>query len=142
MEDCLATGVSLRGHPVAFLRPRLKRKGVTDAATIRETSAKTNVLVAGIVLFRQQPQTAKGTIFLSLEDETGIVNLIVWKVVQEQCRRAVYTGNLLACRGEVQREGKVIHVVAEQIWDWSEQLASLNPERHLPTLPVVSRDFR
>lgn len=142
LEDCLATGVTLRKHPVAFLRPEFEKKCVLDASKVKKSVNGEDIIVAGIVLFRQQPGTAKGTIFLSLEDETGIINIIVWKNITRKYRRVVYTANLLACQGLVQRQGKVIHVVAQQLWDWSKHLSALNPTNHLPELPVVSRDFR
>jgi error-prone DNA polymerase len=98
--------------------------------------------VAGLVLFRQHPQTAKETIFLTIEDETGAANLIVWKRVHEKYRKAVHHGKLLACRGVIQKEGQVLHVVARDVWDWSGFLKSLDPQRSAPALPVRSRDFR
>jgi len=140
--DYQATGLSLRKHPLAFLRARLKAAQAITAAELKETPAGKNVLVAGIVLFRQHPMTAKETIFITLEDETGSANLIVWKQVHEKYHAAVYKGKLLACRGVVQREGQVLHVVARSIWDWSAQLKHLNPERGAPAFPVRSRDFR
>jgi error-prone DNA polymerase len=137
VEDYLATGLTLRSHPLAFLRSRLRAQQVVTAIDVKRTSNNKRVTVAGIVLFRQQPQTAKGTIFLSLEDETGVVNLIVWNQVQIKYRQAVYAGKLLGCRGVVQREGQVLHVVAHEILDWSKELRSL----HTESLPVRSRDF-
>jgi error-prone DNA polymerase len=137
VEDYLATGLTLRRHPLTFLRSRLRARQVLTAIDVKRTPNNKRVTVAGIVLFRQQPQTAKGTIFLSLEDETGVVNLIVWNQVQIKYRRAVYAGKLLGCRGVVQREGQVLHVVAHEILDWSSDLRSL----HTESLPVRSRDF-
>jgi error-prone DNA polymerase len=138
VEDYLATGLTLRSHPLTFLRSRLCAKQVMTAMDVKRVPNNKRVTVAGIVLFRQQPQTAKGTIFLSLEDETGVVNLIVWNQVHTKYRQAVYGGKLLACRGIVQREGQVLHVIADQILDWSNELRSL----HTEPLPVRSRDFR
>jgi DNA polymerase III alpha subunit len=77
-----------------------------------------------------------------MEDETGAVNLIVWKHVHTKYHDAVYHGKLLACRGVVQREGQVLHVVANAVWDWSAQLKRLDPQQGAPALPVRSRDFR
>ena len=142
LADYLATGLTLREHPLAFLRRRLKVKNVITNAELRETAAGKTVLVAGLVLFRQHPQTAKETIFLTIEDETAAANLIVWKHVHEKYHAAAHHGKLLACRGVVQREGQVIHVVARHVWDWSAQLKHLDPQRGAPAFPVRSRDFR
>ncbi len=142
LADYLAAGLTLREHPLTFLRSRLKAKRVITVTELKKASAGKAVLVAGLVLFRQHPQTAKETIFLTIEDETGAANLIVWKHVHEKHHDAVYLGNFLACWGVVQREGQVLHVVARHVWDWSAQLKLLDPQQGAPALPVRSRDFR
>jgi DNA polymerase III alpha subunit len=83
------------------------------------------VTVAGLVLVRQRPGTAKGVIFVTLEDETGVVNVVVWAKVFETYRRAVIAGRLLRVTGRVQREGGVVHVVAEEVEDLSGMLDEL-----------------
>ena len=91
------------------------------------------VTVAGLVLVRQRPGTAKGVIFVTLEDETGVANVIVWRKVYERFRRAVIAGRLLRVTGRVQREAGVTHVIAEEIEDLSPMLDSLlqpEPARH------------
>ena len=142
VEDYIATGLTLRKHPLTFLRARLRQKQVIPAAMVKEAPNNRVVTVAGLVLFRQQPGTAHGTIFLTLEDETGVVNLIVWKNVQTKFRQAVYSAKLLICRGQVQREGQVLHVIARQLCDWSSHLRDLHAEKTAAVLPVRSRDFR
>lgn len=142
LADYLAAGLTLREHPLAFLRSRLRAKRAITVAELKETPAEKTALVAGLVLFRQHPQTAKETIFLTIEDETGAANLIVWKHVHEKHHAAVYHGKLLACWGVVQREGQVLHVVARHVWDWSAQLKHLDPEQGAPAFPAHSRDFR
>ncbi len=142
VEDYVATGLTLHNHPLTFLRSSLRTRGVITAADLKKAPNGKLITVAGLVLFRQQPQTAKGTIFLSIEDETGATNLIVWKKVQDKHRRAVYGGKLLVCRGIVQKEGQVLHVIARDIWDWSAQLRQLHAEQDAKGLPVRSRDFR
>ncbi len=142
LADYLATGLTLREHPLSFLRPRLKARRVITAAELKKTPAGKSVLVVGLVLFRQHPMTAKETIFLTIEDETGAANLIAWKHVHVKYHDAVYHGKLLACRGIVQREGQVMHVIARQVWDWSAQLKRLDPEDGAPAFPSHSRDFR
>lgn len=142
LADYLAAGLTLREHPLTFLRAALQGKRVITTAELKETPAGRSVLVAGLVLFRQHPETAKDTIFLTIEDETGSANLIAWKHVHEKYHEAVYRGKLLACRGIVQREGQVLHVVARQAWDWTPMLRRLDPQQGAPALPVPSRDFR
>ena len=142
LADYLTTGLTLREHPLAFLRHQLKAKQSITTAEVKKIPTGKTVLVAGLVLFRQHPMTAKETIFLTIEDETGAANLIVWKKVHTKFHNAVYHGKLLACRGVVQREGQVLHVVARSVWDWSGLLKHLDPQRSAPALPVRSRDFR
>jgi DNA polymerase III alpha subunit len=91
------------------------------------------VVVAGLVLVRQRPGTAKGVIFITLEDETGVVNVVVWAAIYERFRRAVIAGRLLRVTGRIQREGPVLHVVAEEIEDISEMLDRLlEPDFRVP----------
>ena len=90
-----------------------------------EPSSGARVCVAGLVLVRQRPGTAKGVIFLTLEDETGVANVVVWANVYERFRRAVIAGRLLRVTGKLQREAGVVHVVAEQIEDISPMLDRL-----------------
>jgi error-prone DNA polymerase len=142
VADYISTKLSLREHPLSFLRSRLKTRRAITAAELRKTPAGKMVTVAGIVLFRQHPMTAKETIFLTIEDETGASNLIVWKHVHTKYHQAVYSGKLLACQGVVQREDQVLHVIARDIWDWSALLKDLDPKDDAPVLPVNSRDFR
>lgn len=99
------------------------------AARLDEPSAGARVCVAGLVLVRQRPGTAKGVIFLTLEDETGVANVVVWAKVYERFRRAVIAGRLLRVTGRLQREAGVVHVVAEAIEDMSPLLDHLlSPE--------------
>ncbi|WP_026869434.1 error-prone DNA polymerase [Inquilinus limosus] len=131
LEDYAATGLSLTRHPLALLRPALTRLGIVPARSLREDETRdgARIRVAGIVLFRQRPQTANDTIFVTVEDESGAANIVVWSHVAEQYRRAVYAGRLLACEGRVQKVGEgehmVIHVVAERFVDWTDQLPVL-----------------
>jgi error-prone DNA polymerase len=126
VHDYAALSLSLKAHPVAFFREELSRRGVlTSAAHWDERLAGRRVKVAGLVLVRQRPGTAKGVIFLTLEDETGIVNIVVWPKVFERNRRTVMKAQFLEVRGRIEREGLVIHVVAEQLVDLSDRLRSL-----------------
>ena len=126
VEDYAAIGLSLKAHPVAFFREDLKRRGViTSEAHWQDRLAGKRVTVAGLVLVRQRPGTAKGVIFLTLEDETGIVNVVVWPKVFERNRRIVMTAQFLQVRGKIEREGLVIHVVADELIDLTHELKRL-----------------
>ena len=83
------------------------------------------VTVAGLVMVRQRPGTAKGVIFITLEDETGIANVVVWSKIYERYRRAVVAGRLLRVTGPIQRDGEVIHVIAQRVEDLSHMLDEL-----------------
>lgn len=95
------------------------------AARLDEPPEGARVTVAGLVILRQRPGTAKGVIFLTLEDETGVVNVVVWRTLYETFRRAVIAGRLLRVTGRIQREAGVVHVVAERIEDISPLLDRL-----------------
>ena len=127
VEDYAAIGLSLKAHPVAFFRRDLERRGIlTSAQHWDERLAGRRVTVAGLVLVRQRPGTAKGVIFLTLEDETGIVNIVVWPKMMEKHRRVVMTSRFLAVRGKIERQGLVIHVIAEQLIDLTSELSALS----------------
>jgi single-strand DNA-binding protein len=101
------------------------------------------VTVAGLVLVRQRPGTASGVVFITLEDETGVANVVVWKKLFEKYRRAVIAGRLLRVTGRVQRDGMVVHVVATHIEDISEMLDELARGREVPAgIPVSDYDSR
>ncbi len=125
VEDYRSVGLSLRAHPVSFLRPALQaRRMVTcaDLATIRDGR---RVVVPGIVLVRQKPGSAKGVMFITIEDETGVANLILWPDRYEKQRRLVLSAGMIACHGRVQREGEVTHVITDRLEDLSELLRSV-----------------
>ncbi|MFD1279272.1 error-prone DNA polymerase [Methylobacterium goesingense] len=127
-EDYAATGLSLKGHPVAFFRTRLARIGAIPARDHHDGARVANnarITVAGLVLTRQRPGTARGTVFLTLEDETGIANVIVWRDVFEANRATAMGARFLAVRGRVQRQGLVVHLLAEQFRDLSAALRDL-----------------
>jgi error-prone DNA polymerase len=125
-EDYLATGLSLKEHPVTFCRERLAQLGVMRNVDHRSESLPQNrrVTVAGLVLTRQMPG-AKGVVFMTLEDETDIANIIVWPKVFARNRRVAMTSRLVAVRGRLQRAGIVVHVLAESFIDLSAELDRL-----------------
>jgi error-prone DNA polymerase len=130
--DYAATGLSLRRHPLALLRERLQRQSVRSAAELSRVPDGRTVRTCGLVVTRQQPATAKGTIFVTLEDETGPVNVIVWRDVRERHRQALLGARLLAVRGTWQRRDGVSHLIAQDLHDMSAWLGRLQTQ---------SRDF-
>jgi error-prone DNA polymerase len=131
--DYAATGLTLRRHPLALLRERLAAKGVRSAAQLARTADGRVVRACGLVVTRQQPATAKGVIFVTLEDETGPVNVIVWKDVREAQRQALLGARLLGVVGTWQKRDGVTHLVARRLVDLSAWLGRLT---------TTSRDFR
>src|ERR1700722_18330065 len=138
VEDYVATGLSLKEHPVRFFRDRLDALGALRNMALRNDELRQDqtVTVAGLVLVRQRPGTSKGVVFMTLEDETDIANIIVWPKVFAKNRRTVMTSRFLAVRGRLQRAGLVIHVVAESFVDLSAQLPWLRDGEL--SLPAVS----
>jgi error-prone DNA polymerase len=130
VEDYVTTGLSLKEHPVRFFRERLTALGAMRNAELRGDDLRQDarVTVAGLVLVRQRPGTAKGVIFMTLEDETDIANIIVWPKAFANNRRTVMTARFLAVRGRLQRAGLVIHVVAETFIDLSAELITLRDD--------------
>lgn len=125
VEDYLHTGLTLRAHPVSFLRCDLTAKRiVTCAEAMRERDGRW-LWIAGLVLVRQRPGSAKGVMFLTLEDETGIINVVVWPKIFERQRRVLMTATLMGVHGKIQREGDIVHLVAQRLFDFSADLASL-----------------
>ncbi|MDZ4693471.1 error-prone DNA polymerase [Terricaulis sp.] len=126
VEDYRTIGLSLKTHPAALLRGELSARRTIKAEQLTEAHNGERVRVAGLVLVRQRPGTAFGVIFMTLEDETGIANIVVWPKLFEQYRREVLGGRLVAIDGPVQKEGGVIHVIAERVHDWNPLLAELS----------------
>jgi error-prone DNA polymerase len=125
VEDYRSLGLTLRRHPVAFLRAELTPKGIVTCAGLSDVRDGANATAAGVVLVRQRPGSASGVIFITIEDETGHANLIVWPSLFEKQRSVVMSASMLACHGKVQKEGEVIHLVADRLTDLSDLLASV-----------------
>ena len=121
IEDYLSLRLSLRAHPMELLRPRLP----DSLPHNRLSQANGSVSVTGLVITRQRPGTASGVIFLTLEDETGTANVVVWNKVYEAFRKAVIAGRLVRVTGRIERDGPVTHLVAERVEDVSHLLATL-----------------
>jgi error-prone DNA polymerase len=125
VEDYRSLGLSLRQHPVAFLRATLQAQGMVACAELAQVRDGRRVVVPGIVLVRQKPGSAKGVMFMTIEDETGVANLILWPDRFERQRRLVLSAGMVACHGRVQREGEVTHVITDRLEDLSELLRSV-----------------
>ncbi|MBI06620.1 MAG: error-prone DNA polymerase [Rhodospirillaceae bacterium] len=148
VEDYAALSLSLRCHPVQLLRPEMAARGIVPCTRLAELAPEHSVTVAGLVLSRQRPGTAKGVIFMTLEDETGVANLIVWENIFERYRRVVIGSRLVMCTGRLQREGLVIHIIVTHLEDYSEHLDGLanlgreaEPQVSATRLAIISRDF-
>ncbi|MDD0838636.1 error-prone DNA polymerase [Curvibacter sp. HBC61] len=134
--DYAATGLSLRRHPLALLRPTLDRQRLFTAAQLQHVRNGHLVRACGLVTVRQRPGTAKGTVFVTLEDETGCINVIVWPQLREQQRAALLESTLLAVDGQWQREGDVAHLIARRLKDLTPLL-----QAQFGALAPRSRDF-
>ncbi|MBB3594668.1 DNA-directed DNA polymerase III PolC [Rhizobium sp. BK529] len=128
IEDYRYLSLSLKGHPVSFLREELGRAGVTRNVDLLRVANGTRVTIAGLVLVRQQPGSAKGVIFMTLEDETGVANAIVWKKIFERYRAVVMGARLVKIYGKLQSQSGVIHTVVEHIEDMTPLLGILQRE--------------
>ncbi|MBA3599507.1 MAG: error-prone DNA polymerase, partial [Methylibium sp.] len=132
--DYAALGLTLRRHPLALLRPKLNERRLLTAEQLDSQPNGRMVRYCGIVTLRQQPDTANGTIFVSLEDETGVVQVIVWKSLREQQRKVLLGSRLLAVYGTWQREGDVKNLIARRLEDMTPLLGRL-------AASTASRDF-
>ncbi len=133
VADYASLGLTLRRHPLALLRDKLEKRRVIDTQALWDLPSGRWVTTGGLVITRQRPGSASGVTFVTLEDEVGYVNLIVWKRVADEQRAALLESRLLEVRGQVQREGDVLHVIAQRLVDLSPLLGHLM---------VESRDFR
>ncbi|GHD17461.1 error-prone DNA polymerase [Tianweitania populi] len=132
IHDYRTLTLSLKAHPVSFLRGRLMRERTLPCADLGKTRSGRFVSVAGLVLVRQRPGSAKGVIFMSMEDETGLANIIIWKDTFEKFRPIVLGARFIRVSGKLQHQGEVIHVIAQKIEDLTPRLAELS--EHGPTI--------
>jgi len=132
VADYRSLGLSLGRHPLELLRKRMEQLGVIRAADLAAVQDGSIVRVSGLVTHRQRPETASGVVFVSIEDESGVSNLIIWPRVLEEHRLPVLAARLMVVEGQVQSEQGVIHVVARKVRDYSAWLGKL---------AVSSRDF-
>jgi error-prone DNA polymerase len=131
-EDYRTTSLSLKAHPVSFFREDLARMQVVPCASLKTMPDRRRLSVGGLVLVRQRPGTAKGVVFLTLEDETGIANIVCWKDAFDANRRLVMSASFLVVHGQLQVAGDVIHLVAERFTDLSAKLGEMRDHEEAP----------
>ena len=125
VADYRSLGLTLGRHPLALLRERLEARGLLTAARLRDLPHGARARACGLVLVRQRPGSASGVTFVTLEDETGVVNLVVWRNIAERWRRPLLESRLLEAGGELQREGEVMHLIVDRLVDRSALLGGL-----------------
>jgi error-prone DNA polymerase len=140
VNDYQTLRLSLKAHPMSFLREACRAEGVIDNAQLKRKRNGANVAVAGVVLVRQRPGSAKGVVFLTLEDECAVCNAVIWPQVLEAHRAVVMGARLMLIRGRVQRTGDIIHVVASRILDRSHWLARLAEDHAGFRAPLARAD--
>jgi error-prone DNA polymerase len=126
VEDYRRLSLSLKAHPTSFMRARLAARGILRSDALASVKSGERVTVAGLVLVRQRPGTAKGVIFMTLEDETGVANVIVWPKAFERLRAIVLSARFVAVTGKLQNEQGVIHIVADRMEDLTPWLGLLS----------------
>jgi error-prone DNA polymerase len=142
IHDYRTMSFSLKAHPVSFMRKKLTERGTISAAELSRARDGQRVEVAGLVLVRQRPGTASGIVFATLEDETGISNIVIWRKVFDARRQVILKSKLLAVRGKLQVEGLVIHVIAEDFTDMTGDLISLANGQPLIDAPTPGDETR
>jgi error-prone DNA polymerase len=140
VEDYRSHGLSLRPHPLAFLRGELADHEISPCGALRTTKDGSRITVSGLVMVRQRPGSAKGVMFITLEDETDIANLIIWPSLFDRQRRVILGAQMLACRGKVQAANGVIHVVAEHLIDQSDLLRRVGGSDEAFVIPAGRGD--
>ncbi len=144
VTDYQTIRLSIKGHPMQFLREKFAREGVRTCHQISYDTANNRFArCAGVVLVRQRPGTAKGVVFMTIEDETGIANIVVWPKMMARFRKEVMGSRLILIEGKVQKsEENVVHLVAERMFDRSFELAglsdNLSTQRALPAMPALA----
>jgi error-prone DNA polymerase len=132
VADYQTQRLSLKAHPLAFLRASLAERGFVRAADMRARAYRSMVQVAGVVLIRQRPGSAKGVVFITLEDESGVANIVVWPHLKDKFRKVVMGARLIEVRGRVEHDDEVIHIIAAHLTDASGELARLSDDLLTP----------
>lgn len=129
VNDYQTLSLSLKAHPMSFLREDFRAKCVISCGEVRDLPNGAHVAVAGVVLVRQMPGSAKGVVFMTIEDETGIANAVVWPKMLERFRKVVMTSRLIQIEGRIQKQDgacQIIHIVAARLADKSDWLLRLS----------------
>ena len=140
VNDYRTLRLSLKAHPMNFLRARMAQDSILSCADLRRTRDGARVSVGGVVLVRQRPGSAAGVVFMTIEDETGVANSVIWPKVLERMRKVVMGARLVVVHGRVQRHEDIIHVVAERLEDRSDWLRLLDEEADSMSVPVANAD--
>ncbi len=140
VNDYRTLRLSLKAHPMSFLRAAIASEGILSCADLRRTRDGARVSVAGVVLVRQRPGSAAGVVFMTIEDETGVANSVIWPKVLERMRKVVMGARLVVVHGRIQRHEDIIHVVAERLEDRSDWLRLLDEKADSMSVPVANAD--
>ena len=140
IQDYSHTGLTLRQHPLAFLRKDLAARNIVTCEEAMSARDGRWLMTAGLVLVRQKPGSAKGVMFLTVEDETGPANVVVWPALFERRRQVVLGSSMMAINGRIQREGDVVHLVAQQLFDLTSDLSGLADRDEAFRLPTGRGD--
>ena len=134
VADYQTQRLSLKAHPMSFLREDLRRRGYATAAALKRRRNRSTVQIAGVVLIRQRPGSAKGVCFITLEDETGVANLVIWPDVFERFRKVVMGARLIEVRGRIEYDEDVLHVIAAHLADGTPWLHALSDDLLTPAI--------
>ena len=140
INDYQTLRLSLKAHPLSFLRERLRKQRVISCSELRDLRDGTSIAIAGVVLVRQRPGSAKGVVFMTIEDETGIANSVVWPKTLEKYRKVIMTARLIFIRGRIQRHEDIIHVVCQHLEDRSDWLNELSEWAKDMPAPIANAD--
>ena len=140
VNDYQTLRLSLKAHPVSFLRDDLRSQRILACADIRGLVNGRRVKVAGVVLVRQRPGSAKGVVFMTIEDETGVANAVVWPKVLERYRKVIMTARLIEIQGTIQRHEDIIHVVGTHLEDRNAWLGSLTVDAETMKTAIARGD--
>jgi error-prone DNA polymerase len=142
VHDYATTALSLKAHPVSFVRERLSQHNILATKALSTLQNGVFVQVAGLVLVRQRPGTAKGVCFMTIEDETGVANLVIFQNLFDLYRKEILQSRLIMVKGKLQREGDVIHIIVSSCFNMSKLLRQLTPasNEQLPLLTLSRAD--
>jgi error-prone DNA polymerase len=140
VNDYQTLRLSLKAHPMSFLRERFRARRVRACHELRAAKDGAFVSVAGVILVRQRPGSAKGVVFMTIEDETGVANAVVWPKTLERFRKVVMGARLIVVHGRIQRHEDIIHVVSGRLEDRSDWLALLSEQADQMKVPVANAD--